>query len=284
MCKKLVIAGALPLLVFLQGGCSVGRAERPTEERRTATEDGQKRELRFPDVVREIKRCAAFVEIRTNNDTLLRKGTAFLLDRSGIAATCWHNLFETTHVDPGTAIVPDTAKIFLQFFDRKPVYQATMVDQEPGKDIALLQVAIPVDDYSKYSLAPIEFTHVSEIEEGLDVGCTGYDLGQKSDTFGREFKWFSTHRGIVSCRMDIGASEKDEDLTQFQASMLVNKGSSGAPVYRADDGRLVGMVKSFMGRELPGAVVNYGIANCVPALAIAKLYEKYKQRLAAKNN
>jgi S1-C subfamily serine protease len=280
MRKRLVIACAVLILASLQSGCSLGKAEMPAEERKTATKDDNKRELRFPEVESEIKRSVAFVEIRTNNDKILRTGTAFLLDRSGVAATCWHVLFETTQVIPRTLVVPDTSKIWVQFSDRKTIYHAKLVAEQPDRDIVLLQVEIPSDHYDKYGLAPIGFAYVSEIEEGLDVGCTGYELSQKSDTFGREFKWFTTDKGIVSSRQDIGPSENKEYLTQFQISMPITKGASGAPVYRAEDGRLLGMVQSVKGEKLPGGMVNSRLANCIPAWAIAKLYQEYKQRLA----
>lgn len=236
----------------------------------------------FPDIVDQIKRAIAYLEVGTNVKGCSKQGTAFLIDKNGILATCYHTVFDTgTH--QGEPMIPDTSRIYVKFHVHDKSFKAQVVICRDDRDIAILRIRAEPGHLDSSNVLPATFARVDDIREGVDVASTGYDLTQQSKRFGRTYFWPTTHRGIVSSVRWVGPGVHDEFLDSFQADMLVNKGASGSPIYLAKDGRVIGMNTGFMGQQKEGILVNYGLANCVPAWAISKLYHDWIKSTRSSN-
>lgn len=260
------------LVVFLvTGGCAIlkGRGESADPERV------------LHNIVDDIKRSIAFVQVQTQVEGVRYEGTAFLIakyNRLHILAACRHTFFDTSNFRD-TVIIPDTARIRIKFHSHDKSYKGQVLIEQLKRDIAILGVIVDEGTLKSLDLAPVQFATAPEIMDGVEVACTGYDLTQKWDRFNQTYHWLTTHRGIISCTFAIGPKADYKFVDLFQVDMLINKGSSGAPVYLAADGRIVGMNKGFKGQEKGGLLVNYGLANCVPAWAIMKLFNEWRRSI-----
>lgn len=225
----------------------------------------------FPQVVREAKDALVFVQVSTNVDTLVIQATGFIVLPSLLMTTCAHPFFDQDTIG-STVIIPDTSRILVQFQNAKRGFRAQLVTHRRDRDVALLQVIPNQSGLDSVAVRPLLLAKTQELEEGLEIAVSGYDLsGQPVKMFGQIRHRATTHKGIVSSLLLVGPSGEPEFVDSFQADMLVNRGVSGAPVYRASDGQVVGMVKSFQGKEISGVPVNFGLVNCVPAWAIATI-------------
>ncbi|MCK4606791.1 MAG: trypsin-like peptidase domain-containing protein [candidate division Zixibacteria bacterium] len=230
-------------------------------------------EQSFPDVVDKMKRSIASVGVRTNVDSIEKRGTAFLIYLAadhGLLATCRHTLLKPSmHKD--MRVIPDTSRIYVTFHEHEEVFKAQVLVDQEERDIAIICIELKQAKADSLELLPVNLAKAREIRDGLDIGCTGYDLTQKTKRFDKTYLWLTTHRGVVSCTFAIGPTQGEEFIDHFQADMLVNKGASGSPVYKAGDGRVIGMCQGFKGKEKEGLLVNHGLANCVPIWAVYKL-------------
>ncbi len=234
----------------------------------------------FPDIVSSIKNGIAYVNVSTSIPSIASKGTAFLIDKSGVLATCSHIFFDTLKYGRSVGI-PDTSHILVRFHYHQNFYKAAVVASREDRDIALLQVSFRPGEVDSLNVVPVQLGSTEETREGVDLACAGYDLDQRTRPFGRTYHWLTTHRGILSCAEWIGPEGDQEFLNSFQADMLVNRGASGSPVYLAESGRVIGMIKGFQGQDTCGVTINYGLADCVPIWAIVRLLLQWQTPVAA---
>jgi len=229
----------------------------------------------FPAIVERIKHSLALVRVKTNIDSVFICGTAFVIHKRGIMATCAHVVFDTKVIAEDCTLRTDTSDITLEFHANSQVCKARVIGVRPDKDIAILEIVSDSVSGLTCPLYPIVPGPSIKLQEGDDVACTGYDLIQQQERSGRIYNRLTTHRGIVSSMFWIDVDDSRRLLEQFQMDALVNEGASGAPVYRADNGAVIGMISSFKGLAVEGSVikVNYGIANCVAFTYILNLYE-----------
>jgi hypothetical protein len=231
----------------------------------------------FISNVNEIKKSIAVIRVGTNN-RFVKQGTAFLIDSVGVLATCSHILFDTTNYE-GSNIIPDTSKISIKFNNSKHFINAEILISRKDRDITLIFPKIALNTWIRLrdslQIRPVSIGESYEVQDGLDIACTGYDLGQSSNDFNELHYWTTTHKGIVSCTYAIGPTEAGIFLDRFQADMLINQGASGSPIYRSDNGTVIGMFRAFKSTIINGTPVNYGIAECVPIWAIDNLFINY---------
>ncbi len=154
--------------------------------------------------------------------------------------------------------------------------RAEIFTERQDRDIALLRVLVASSVQDSLGLAAVSTQKTSLIVEGMEIGCTGYDLAQTSKRFNKTYIWPTTHKGVVSSTFKIGPSVNQQFLDGFQADIIINKGTSGSPIYSAKDGLVIGMCRGFKGIELGDIVINYGLAVCVPIWAIDKLFMSYQ--------
>lgn len=268
----------ITLLFFILVVCaSITCGQTELENNAENKQSGQKS---FPDIVDQIKRGVAYLEVETNIKGQSKIGTAFLIHKLGILATCRHTLFDTSSYE-GKPMVPDTSQIYVKFHEHETSYKAQLLIQRKDRDIAIIQVKANRARLDSLDLLPITFGRSNEIREGLDIACTGYDLTQKTKKFDKTYYWLTTHRGIVSCVFAIGPEESQEFVDFFQADILINWGVSGSPVYLADNGKVVGMCEGFMVQKKEELVLSSGLANCIPAWAICKLFTNWVDSVKA---
>ena len=215
----------------------------------------------LPETIEIIKSSLAHISVPcvgTLNDE--KHGTGFIFwkrdDGLVILATAKH-LFVDLSVKDSVVWVVDTSEI-TTLFHKSPYkkYKSSLLYIDPDLDIAFLSLA-----YS--SIAALQIRRVGYqasqlLREGQLLGCTGYDLTQRSLSSRGVYYWPSSHTGILSCKREVDSSNK---AVLMQADMLLNKGASGAPVYLTNNGKVCGMVVAF---EPTRDGLNSGLVNIIP--------------------
>lgn len=238
-------------------------------------------ELEFPEIVEKIKNSIAYVEVHTNLKGKPKVGTSFVLqiiDDFVVLATARHILRDSI-LNDGKYIVPNVKEIYIKFELSNTFYEAEIIAERKDRDIALILAKIASSAQDSLGLAAVSTQKTSLIVEGMEIGCTGYDLAQTSKRFNKTYIWPTTHKGVVSSTFKIGPSENQQFLDGFQADIIINKGTSGSPIYSAKDGLVIGMCRGFKGFELGDIVINYGLAEFVPIWAVDKLFMSYRDSI-----
>ncbi len=221
-------------------------------------------ELSF--VINVIKTSLAHVEVPSLDSSPAKHGTSFIVANSKngriILATCKH-LFINKECTDSMAIDCDTSaiRVFLHKDPYQP-YGANLLYLDSARDIALIDVTEP--DLSKRHIQKVKFADIWDLNDGEMLACTGYDLTQYTIRDTQIYYWPSSHTGILSCKQVESVGDTMKVIKLLQADMMVNKGSSGSPVYRAYDGRVCGMVMSFQDARLGDFPINAGLVNIVP--------------------
>ena len=233
--------------------------------------------ISLPHIITKIKNSVVWIQIGTNEPTKFNFGTGFIgyidsMDSNntqGFVAiiTANHLLFKQVIVD-SQLIIPDTSQIRITFNNNEESLEATFLGHREDKDIAIIGIRLPDTMISRLSISPVSFGAVRNLQEGIEVGCTGYDLTRISRSFSQTYRWAFSHRGIVSLVKATGPKGKGQIIDNFVADMMINMGSSGSPVYLTSTGEVVGMVRSFKKAEHDEVTQNSGLATCVPSWAI----------------
>lgn len=260
--KIICIISILLVLPFHQVSCS----------------ENEGKETEFPEIVEQIKHSIAYVEVHTNVKGKSITGTSFVLQLMGdfvVLATARHILRDSLYED-GKWIVPNVREIYVRFALADTFYKAEILTERQDRDIALLRLIVAGSVQDSLGLAVVSTQKSSLIVEGMEIGCTGYDLAQITKRFDNTYIWLSTHKGVVSSTFKIGPSANQQFLDGFQVDIIINKGTSGSPIYSAKDGLVIGMCRGFKGFKLGDIVINYGLAECVPIWAVDKLFMSYR--------
>ncbi len=240
----------------------------------------------FPSLLPHIKRGIGFVEVPTNLAPIIH-GTGFLIDSTGVLATCRHVIIDTvetkwaiadaksgTIIERDTFAVTDTSRILIRMPGHDNSFRAHLIAERQDRDVALLQLDI-TSDSSRVFNNVLRMGRTHQLKEGLEMGCTGFDLAQTvADSSGITRYIRTTHKGIVSSVIE-GGPLTSTFMDRFQLDMLVNSGASGGPVYRATDGVVLGIVQSVKSQRVGEESIPLGIANCQPMWVIVRLFEDF---------
>jgi len=238
-------------------------------------------ELEFPEIVEKIKSSIAYVEVQTNLKGKPKVGTSFvlqLIDDYVVLATARHILRDSL-LNDGKYIVPNVREIYIKFELSNTFYKAEIITERQDRDIALILAKIASSAQDSLGLAVVSTQKTSLIKEGMEIGCTGYDLVQITERFGKTYIWPTTHKGVVSSTFWIGPSPDQNFLEGFQADIIVNKGASGSPIYSVKDGRVIGMCRGFKGIQSGDILINFGLAVCIPIWAVDKRFMSYRDSI-----
>ncbi len=230
------------------------------------------RPLSMPDLI--VKQRVAVVVVGTYNP--LSKppsqflGTGFAIADRRLIATNWHV------VQPILAGGRDRELRVFSLSDRESRGRAALLrKQDPDHDLALLE-------YDGPAIPGLVIGDSRLIREGDDIAFTGYPLGPVLGLHP------ATHAGIVS---SIGpraipaddpsqltptmkrALENPFDVLQLDA--VAFPGNSGSPVYRRDDGTVVGVVSNAHIRitKERGLVGATGICYAIPTVHLTAMLE-----------
>jgi S1-C subfamily serine protease len=174
------------------------------------------------------------------------QGSGFILNKDGLILTNNHVI--------GKA---EAGGVEVTLYD-KHKYKATILDRDPGHDLALLKINAP-------NLVPAT---LAETSSGLEVGQRVYAIGNPFGLSG------TMTRGIISAIRSISGPENDPIENAIQTDASVNPGNSGGPLLnsRAEVIGITTMIAS------NGANQSSGIGFAIPintAKAVLDDYAKF---------
>lgn len=157
-------------------------------------------------------------------------GTGFMVGPGGYFVTCAH-------------VVRDHQSVAIGLDGEPSLRPATVVRVDEQGDLALLHL----DDRNGVSdwlvLAGADFTPAL----GDDLGLLGYPLG---GDLGISLTY---SQGVIN------SLRKVDDISVLQVDTGAAPGSSGGPVFRRSDGRVVGVLTSGLTRQQGGMLVNFAV-------------------------
>lgn len=147
-----------------------------------------------------------------------------------------------------------------------------VVDVDAENDLALLETS-PMDSYN-FSVGGMQAQPPVPIklregrpDEGEMVACSGYPLSEPS---------LVTTVGYVASSWAFNRAGK-RMTDRYLADLTANPGNSGGPVYRAADGKAIGvLVAGRLTDVVDGdGLHSAGIAELIPAMTVAALMRKH---------
>lgn len=157
-------------------------------------------------------------------------GTGFMIGPGGYFVTCAH-------------VVREQQSVAIGLDGESSLRPATVVRVDEQGDLALLHL----DDRNGVTdwlvLAGAEFTPAL----GDDLGLLGYPLG---GDLGISLTY---SQGVIN------SLRKVDDISVLQVDAGAAPGSSGGPVFRRSDGRVVGVLTSGLTRNPGGMLVNFAV-------------------------
>lgn len=145
--------------------------------------------------------------------------------------------------------------------------------RDPGHDLALLEIA-------GEPLPALVLANDGGIREGEDVAFTGFPIGAVLGLFP------ATHRGIVAAitpMVRVAGSSREltsvqlarlrDPIEVYQLDAIAYPGNSGSPVYRPDNGEVIGVVNSVFVKESRETLLERpsGISYAIPVKYVRAL-------------
>lgn len=158
---------------------------------------------------------------------------------------------------------------------RKPI-KALLLDIDPVHDVALLKL--------DKSLKPLALSENQLLEPGSDIAITGFPLG------GIIGAYHATHKGIIAgITPDIIPAQNSDFLSAeaikrldkpfliYQLDATAFPGNSGSPVYRIDNGEIIGILNKVLLKSGKESALSdpSGISYAIPVVYIKQLLSKH---------
>jgi S1-C subfamily serine protease len=193
----------------------------------------------------EARKCVLYLKVRTSSGEE-GSGTGFLVTPEGHLITAYH-------------VVEDATQILASFeIEPEKFIQAQLLGWDKEADLAVLQLS-EQNVYPYVLLA--EQGHKPSL--GEEVGVLGYPMGEE---LGREISYT---KGTVSSLREI------EGMQLIQTDAVATHGSSGAPVFRLNDWKVVGVVIGGIKQEIASGL-NF-------AVSIQEVYRRFYTAPKKKN-
>jgi SpoVK/Ycf46/Vps4 family AAA+-type ATPase len=190
-----------------------------------------------PSNLEEARKCVLYLKVRTSSGEE-GSGTGFLVTPEGHLITAYH-------------VVEDATQILASFeIEPEKFIQAQLLGWDKEADLAVLQLS-EQNVYPYVLLA--EQGHKPSL--GEEVGVLGYPMGEE---LGREISYT---KGTVSSLREI------EGMQLIQTDAVATHGSSGAPVFRLNDWKVVGVVIGGVKQEIASGL-NF-------AVSIQEVYRRF---------
>lgn len=160
--------------------------------------------------------------IAETTDGEIATGTAFAITPGGLMLTCHH-------------VIEDAARLVVVFEGKNEEPRLALpIVSDKDRDMALIRLADPWGTEQWLMLAPEE----KAPDLGQEVGLLGYPLGQ----FGTEINY---SQGIIN------SVRSHDSLRILQVDAGAAPGSSGGPLFRRSDGKVLGVLGgSVVGQNL----------------------------------
>lgn len=184
---------------------------------------------RTPAVPRELTRCVGLMICRTADGTV-HTGTGFVVSPGGHLITCHH-------------VIHDSVDTVICFEGTKTLRKVEVIASDPDSDLALCWLS------DKNGAPDWLILAATDLESGLgdELGLLGYPLGASlgiSVTYSQ---------GIVN------SLRKDGEVPVFQIDVGAAPGSSGGPVFRRSDGKVIGVLTSGLHFPDRGMLINFAV-------------------------
>ena len=192
----------------------------------------------FPGVIARLKpSVVGITTVQTN------RALAAQLSGTGFAVGDGRHIVTNFHVVKSDGTVPVSLIVLIPGPGAPERREAQVVGSDPLHDLAVLRI-------DGAPLKPVTLRDTDAlVAEGTDVAITGFPIGV---AFGLVP---TTHRGIVAATpANVGAMPRANMLDPaivrmarfevYQLDMVAFPGNSGSPLYRVEDGEVIGVVNS----------------------------------------
>ncbi len=228
---------------------------------------------RFPDLVDTIK--PAVVGVGTYLAT--RRPPANMLG-TGFAVGDGRHIATNAHVVP-SELDDEHRERLVVFVGRgrdTQVREATIVDQDHVHDLAVLKI-------DGAPLPALALAQTDAVREGEEIAFTGFPIGAVLGLYA------VTHRGIVSAITPIAIPARDsrelsathilalrDPYNVLQLDATAYPGNSGSPVYRRDDGEVIGVINKVLVKGTKETVLSNpsAITYAIPVRYLRTLLQK----------
>lgn len=189
------------------------------------------------------------------------RGTGFVIDDGLTVVTNHHVVPEKLDSERQQIIA-----VFSGRGDQSQIRVATLLARDPEHDLALLRL-------EGSPLPALTLARSPEVREGEAIAFTGFPIGAVLGLYP------VTHRGIVSAITPMARAVNNarqinpaqlrrlrEPYDVLQLDAIAYPGNSGSPVYRPDNGEVVGVINSVFVKESREAVLERpsGISYAIP--------------------
>jgi S1-C subfamily serine protease len=156
-------------------------------------------------------------------------GSGFVITPDGKLITCYH--------------VVENAKSIQIRFDQNPEiwFPAVYFDGDERTDIAILQLK-----GKEFSYALLD-DYGNKVSLGENVGLLGYPLGDELGS------------GVTFTTGVISSFRGDDGISLFQVDANAYPGSSGGPLFRKKDGKIIGILHGGLNRDV-AVMINFAIS------------------------
>jgi outer membrane protein assembly factor BamB len=186
------------------------------------------------DVIARVKPAVVMIECNLGGATAW--GTGFFISQDGYLLTNNH-------------VIQDAQRATVIYRNRDRL-DAAVVTTDPVDDLALLKVT------ADHPFPTVALGDSDEVQEGAPVAVTGYPL--PSDLvggLGASLQSCTTMGAVSALRANaVPGVARSRPLLQYDAP--TSHGNSGGPIYRADTGEVIGVVRLVLAR---GESLNLGI-------------------------
>ncbi len=195
---------------------------------------------------------------------------------TGFVVADGHHVATNAHVIPDRfADSEEFVAVFVGEGGRVKAMRSQLVDRDLRHDLALIR-------FEGGPLKALELAADNSVREGDMLAFTGYPT---ETLYGMRV---ATHRGIVSSIVEVpeggsgaaeqasGASALRSTFEMLQLDATAFPGNSGSPLYRPEDGAVVGIVSRVSGNAngQRGRAVRSGIAYAVPTRYLLDLLHR----------
>lgn len=238
---------------------------------------GEPRTESFPDVVDRVRPAIVAVGAAYPRRQPIGDRPPYRVRGTGFAVLDGRHIVTNEHVLPDKldADRRETIAVFVGRGRQAQVRPATLLARDEEHDLAVLGI-------TGEALAPLPFGDDRAVREGESIAITGFPIGAVLGFFP------ATHRGYVAALTPMArAADRGRQLSAvqrarlrdpfevYQLDVVAYPGNSGSPVYRVDDGAVIGVVNSVFVKESRESALSSpsGITYAIPLRHVQALLE-----------
>lgn len=229
----------------------------------------------FEEVASSVARSVVAIAVgKTLDDRPNIVGTGFAVEWPECLATCWHvaeiddRLKKLSKEELANKFQLTDTKLRIARMVKVDTYEWAEIEEKTWLRTSVKKADICIYRALGVPVVPAHLFHEEDYPWGSDVGVIGFPMGNLLQ--GREIRpfWSKTIiAGGLEWRVEGG-----EEAERLALDSAFAAGFSGAPVFLASDGRVVGMIasKTFESDE-SGKIWPAGISLAIPAHLIARV-------------